>query len=401
MIGNGAGCGTQVPSLAIVALLACGLFTTIGLFSPGLVLPQLARDFANTPHAELLTELVGTLASFAFAVGAPFAGGLIARLGCRRVIVPSLCLFAIFGAAPALLADLWLILIARIGLGLALAGIFTGALTGLGATSTDLRMRLFGWFSMVGGGAAILLFPLVGALGHLGWRPAFLVNLSALLVVPLALRLPASLGVAVAPAGGAEAGARGGLITPAIAGLLIIAALAGMGMLIGPIYAPIYLSTIGITDTRLLAVPVTIGSFAAVAASALYGRAHRRLGLSGVSALALVTMGIALVVCCTTDGIVLFTAAVVIHSAMTALVAPNVSAAALAWSRPGKGAQTIGLANGMMFGAQLAFPFLATWIRGMAGLPGVFLVFGGTIGVIGLVIALRAARGRARRPVTA
>lgn len=62
---------------ALAGLLACGLFTTIGLFSLGPVLPQIARHFNGTPHVELLTELVITSASFSFAVGAPFSGALI------------------------------------------------------------------------------------------------------------------------------------------------------------------------------------------------------------------------------------------------------------------------------------------------------------------------------------
>jgi hypothetical protein len=43
----------QPSAGAQAALLACGLFSTIGLFSPGLVLPQIERAFAAVPHAAL------------------------------------------------------------------------------------------------------------------------------------------------------------------------------------------------------------------------------------------------------------------------------------------------------------------------------------------------------------
>ena len=60
----------------------------------GLVLPQIEREFASMPNAGLLTQLVGGAASIAFAIGAPFAGALVSRVGCRAVIMPALVLFA-------------------------------------------------------------------------------------------------------------------------------------------------------------------------------------------------------------------------------------------------------------------------------------------------------------------
>jgi MFS family permease len=190
----------RLGTAAQVGLLGCGLFATIGLFSPGLVLPQIERAFAATLHAELLTQLVGAVASFSFAVGAPLAGVLIARLGCRRVIVPSLVLFAIIGTAPALMNDLWAILTSRVLLGLTLSGIFTGGLAGIGALPEAQRARMFGWFAVVGGAAAIAMFPIIGAMARFDWHLAFTAHLVALVIVPFAWRIPPALGRAAAPA---------------------------------------------------------------------------------------------------------------------------------------------------------------------------------------------------------
>lgn len=396
--------GVVLPKIGVAALLACGLFPTIGLFSPGLVLPQIERAFIDTPNVKLLTELVGTLAGFAFAMGAPIAGALIARLGCRRVLLPALLLFAVAGAAPALLQDLWSILAARLVLGFALSGVFTSALAGIGALPEGLKMRLFGLFSVVGGATAIILFPLIGAIGHFGWQPAFLVNLMALAAVPLAMTLPRTLGMA-APQDAAiqqNAARDRGLLNAAMIGLLVLAAMAGMGMLIGPIYAPLYLVQLGISDTRLFAVPATCGSIAAVCASALYGRMHAVLGIRGLWAVAMLAMGAALVLAGISTSMMLFTVAVVANSAMVALMAPNVSASAVAFSPPHLAAQAIGLANGVMFGAQLAFPLLAAWLRSVAGLGGVFLLFGALVGLIGAGIAfgMVLARRQVAEPVS-
>ncbi|GAC1572067.1 MAG: MFS transporter [Sphingomicrobium sp.] len=385
----------RLGARAQAGLLACGLFTTIGLFSPGLVLPQIERSFASTPHVEVLVQLIGAIASFTFAVGAPFAGALVSRLGCRRVILPSLILFAIAGTAPALLDDLWAILATRVVLGLSLSGIFTGGLAGIGAMPADVRARMFGWYSVVGGAAAIVLFPVVGLLARNGWHLPFVVHLLAAAVTPLVVLLPRTLGQVTRPVALAENTSSRGMFGPAMIGLLIMSVVVGMGMFIGPMYAPLYLNSLGITDTRLLAIPVTLGSIASVFASGSYGFLQRKLGIAGVSVVGMLTMAIALVVAGTAGMIPMFTAAIILHSATIALLAPHVSATALALSPEGKGSQAMGLANGVMFGSQLLFPFLASWIRAGAGITGVFLAFAGTALLIGLVIL--AGRGAARR----
>ena len=384
----------------MTALLACGLFITIGLYAPGLVLPQIAQSFAGTPHVELLTQLIGSITSFTFAIGAPFAGMLIARHGCRRVILPSLILFTVFGGAPGLLDDLWAILVARAILGFAVAGIFTGGLTGIGALPEDQRAKMFGWFSVVGGAAAIGLFPIVGMLGHYGWHLAFVVYLLGIAVAPLALLMPRTLGQVEKTAATADRVSTQGLLSSAMIAILVIATLAGLGMVIGPVYAPIYLTTLGVTDTRLLAIPVTLGSIASVFASGSYGFFCRKLGMWGVSLLCMLVMGSALVAAGTAGSIPLFTVAIVFHSASIALVSPHISATALALSPAGKGAQAMGIANGVLFGSQLLFPFISSWIREETGVTGVFLTFGAAGLLIALAIAARLGTAR-RRPVAA
>ena len=384
-----------IGASATAALLACGLFITIGLFSPGLVLPQIATAFAATPHAELLTELVGAIASFAFALGAPVAGSLIGRFGCRRVILPALALFALLGTLPAVLDSLWTIVASRALLGLATAAIFTAALAGIGALDESLRTRLFGWFAMVSGTAAIVLFPIVGILGHSGWRLAFVVHLSSLLVIPVALAIPVTLGRrhddGNPSASMAQVPAREPRLDSRMIGLLPVAALAGMSMMVAPIYGPIYLATLGLSDTRQAAIPLTLGAIAAVFASACYGAVNRRMGVAGVTVASTTGIGLALVFAGMTGNVIAFMAALVAVSALLALLGPNLNASAVAFSASGRAGQAIGLANGAMFGSQLLFPFMASWIRGMAGLNGVFLGFGLIMIVVGLT-ALAATR---------
>jgi len=371
-----------------VALLACGLFATIGLFSPGLLLPQLEQAFAGTPNVDLLVPLVGTIASFSFAVAAPGVGALLARFGCRAVIIPSLILLAVAGTAPAMLDNLWAMVATRAVVGAAVAGVFTAGLTGIGSLSDANRARMFGWYGVVGGATAILVFPAVGAIARTGWRLPFAIHLVALLMLPLAFLLPKALGRAARRAPGERRGESANLFGPAMVGLLIVAAYAGMCMLLAPIYAPLYLGSLGITDTRLLAIPVTLSAVCAAISAAVYGPAQRFLGIAGVFAAILIGIGGVLLVAGTTDSVVIFCIALGILGGLMGLVAPNISAAALA-AAPEKGGEAMGLANGVMFGSQLLFPFIATWIRSQAGLGAVLLVFAAAALGIGVTILAR------------
>ncbi len=381
---------------AQAALLACGLFPTIGLFSPGLLLPQIARAFAATPNAELLTQLIGAISSFFFAVGAPVAGVLIARFGCRAVIGPSLLLLGLAGTAPALLNDLWSMLVTRALVGLAVGGIFTGGLTGIGAMPEQKRAKMFGWYSVVGGAVAIAVFPAIGAMARSGWRLPFTVHLVALVVLPLVFFLPKALGRSAATAPAERRDSGGGLLEPAMLGLLGIAAYAGMSMLLPPMYSPIYLTSLGVTDPRVLAIPVTMSSLLAVFASASYGWLYRWLGVAGVSGACLLVISCVLLLAGTTQSIPLFTIAIAIQGGVLGLIAPNVSAAAMHAAPPEKAGAAMGLANGVMFGSQLLFPFLAAWIRGQAGLAGVFFAFAAAGLLIGLSVLAHMAVGRRR-----
>lgn len=170
-------------------------------------------------------------------------------------------------------------------------------------------------------------------------------------------------------------------------------------MYIAPMYSPLYLNSLGMSDPQRLAIPVTLGAIGAVFASALYGPMHHRLGVQGVSAAMMALMAVALLVAGTVQSIFAFTLAIVVQSATLAVLAPNVSASAVAFSPPEKAAQAIGLGNGVMFGSQLLFPFLAGAVRAAMGLQGVFLVFGAAAASVAVYIVVRS-RMRRREAAT-
>jgi len=398
--------GTSAPAAigkgARSGLLACGIFTTVGLFAPALLLPQIEQSFADVPHAALLTQLIGGIACFFFALGSPLAGMLIARVGSRAVILPSLVLVGLAGVAPAFLDSLTAIVATRAVVGVAVAGVFTGALSGIGQAPEEMRPRLFGGLSVAAGGAAQLLFPGVGELAKMGWRWGFAVYLVGFLVIPLALLIPARLGRAFSAGLEGVTAPSAPFLNKGLAGLLVVAVLIGMAMFIGGLYAPSYLaSELGITDTRMLAIPSTLGSAVSPIAAALYGKLYRRINLSGVMIFGLFGLTASFLLASVAEELVLFSIAMLVGGVMYSLLAPNVSASALALSAPQHAASAIGLANGVMFGSQLLSPFAITAILSIGRPVSVFHVFAGALAFAAVAIALAARASGTPAPLVA
>lgn len=374
---GGGDTGTTPGRAGLIALLLCSLCPMMGLFSIGVALPKVAAAFGDDPDAELLAQLIGGASGFAFAVASPAIGALIDRHGYRRVYIASLIGFALFGALPALLDSLPLILATRLVFGVAVAGAMTAGMTGLGGLPHHLRARMFGRNAMVSSVGAIISFPLVGALATLGWRIPFLLHLLSLLVVPLALTLdrvapvPHAVKATPRPAGGIGVSAA----------VLMMAAFVGLAMYTGPIFSPFYLRTIGVTDPTLAALPLSAMSMGSLMMTANYGRLHARFGTTALFGATLALVGCGLVGAGFSPVLPLFAISMFTVSCGLAMFTPNLGAYISATShRPARG---IGWAMSAMFAVQVVFPFLARGVGQAIGPASIFHI----LGAISLAIA--------------
>ena len=369
--GATGGTDAQIGAVGILALVSGSAFTSMALVAASVLLPGMARDFQATPHVALLVQLVGATTPAALALGAPVAGRLVDRFGYRPVYLAGLVGFAAMGVLPAVLHDLYLILLARIGLGLSTAGIMIGLLAGIGTLAEARRAKLLGIQAFMGGVAAMLLYPLLALVAHHGWRPGFFVHASSLLLIPLVLSLPRGIRAA---AHEKTAGAGGRVVAPTLIGVGVVT---GMIMFISGVFAPLYLPSLGVTQPALWALPPTIGAGAGLALSASYGWIHARLSINALFALALGVIGAGLAVSGAANELVLFTVGVAMTGGGLALFAPTLSSAAIRHAGPHMAGRAVGLANGAFFGSQVFFPFISTPLEQMTGLRGVYLVFAG------------------------
>lgn len=383
-----------MSAVGLWALLLSSLFPMLGLFALGPALPNVAAAFPNDPNAELMAQLIGGASGFSFALSSPIIGGMIERWGYKRIYIGSLIAFAIFGTLPVLLNSLPMILLTRVVLGVCVAGTMTAGLAGLATLPAHVRPGLYGRNAMMSSVGAMAIFPAVGAISTYGWRWPFFIHLVALAAVPMAMTLPGRM----APAAHARVagGGRGLGVSPI---LLVLAGFIGLVMYVGPMFAPFYLHTIGITDPRLAALPLSGMSVGALIMTFNYGRLYARFGAQTLFALTLVLSGIGLLVAGLAPNLPMFMAAMFIVSCGIALFAPNVNSHIAATSiNPARG---IGWAMSAMFAVQVAFPFLARAISQATGPAAVFLIFGICALVPGIAAAILGRRSARPAPGTA
>lgn len=148
-------------------------------------LPGMTQFFQAVENAEFLVRLTLTMPALLIAIGAPFAGVLLDRWGRKPILIGALALYGLAGSAGFFLDSLTAILISRMLLGLAVAGIMSGFTTLILDYFDGPELNQFMGYqgAFIGLGGMIFLLA-AGYLADIGWRYPFLVHLFALVVLP-------------------------------------------------------------------------------------------------------------------------------------------------------------------------------------------------------------------------
>jgi MFS family permease len=357
----------------------------------GIVLPQIARAFAGTPNAALLSQLVGGITGLSFAVASPFAGRLIDRMGSARIYFWSSVLFALAGTSVIFLNNLYFILLTRVVLGASVAGALVAAITGIGLLPAREQAKLLGVFTLVGGVLALTFYYVVARLSEFGWRTPFALHLLGIAVLPLILCLPRR-----RPAGpqidiGVAAPTKHRAIPPIP--LLTISLFMGMAGVLPGLFAPFYLAGIGIHNPSQIMVPLMVTALAVMPASASYGWLQHRLGIDGMFAASLLFTAAGSALSAFSSTLIELSGALAVMGLGLGVSAANLNAAAVA-SEPASPGRMIGIVNGVYYGAQALLPFVALAIGNAFGASGVFKAFAIISLAWGLKYAAVAFRGR-------
>jgi MFS family permease len=358
----------------------------IGLFSLAPALPLIQEVFSGAPNAEMLIGMVGAVGGFAFAASSLVMGRLVDHFGYRSVYIGALIVFTLAGLAGAVAPNLPILIMTRAIVGIAVAGAVNAALVGISQLVPPARRsRLLGLTSLAAGISSIAAAPTVGLLARIDWRAAFLPHILGLLIVPLAMLLPAAR--AMNPAAAAQSAKGHG-----VGGMLIAATVAvGMVIFVVNIYPPLYLHENGVTDPMLLSVPIMASSIGSIIGASFYSATTRRFGFAGTFGVLIGAMGVGLTICGLSSALVPLAIGGAMASFAIAMYSSHLNAAAIA-SCPDNPSRALGIVNATLLGSMMLFPFVAPIIIQEVGSRGIFFVFAGIAALFAVATPLAVTR---------
>ncbi|MFX0095187.1 MAG: MFS transporter, partial [Candidatus Hodarchaeota archaeon] len=171
-------------TLLLTSTLAVIVATTI---TPAL--PDMETYFQAVPNVGFLISLMFTIPLFAIAVFAPPVGYIIDKWGRKKLLLLTTLLYGIASSSGFFLNSLLLILVGRMLLGLAVAGIMT-ITTALIADyyHGDQRNKLMGYQVSIMSFGVIISYIAGGLLANINWHAPFLLYLGSLVLLPLILK---------------------------------------------------------------------------------------------------------------------------------------------------------------------------------------------------------------------
>ncbi|WP_013334625.1 MFS transporter [Gloeothece verrucosa] len=167
------------------------LMAVLGATSITPAFPRLARELS------IPTEQVGWLTTaFMFPVflATPITGLLADRWGTKKIVVPSLILFAVAGTACAFIQDFKSLIELRFIQGIGAASLESLGLTSISKLYSGEKLTAAMGYNSSVIGMGLVIYPLIGgALATLGWRFPFLLPLIAIpvgVIVLFKLKIP-------------------------------------------------------------------------------------------------------------------------------------------------------------------------------------------------------------------
>ncbi|MFT4068002.1 3-(3-hydroxy-phenyl)propionate transporter MhpT [Paraburkholderia sp.] len=176
---------TSGVALTLGLCFAIALLEGLDLQSVGVAAPRMAREFGLSVAQMGLAFSAGT---FGLLPGAMFGGRLADRIGRKRVLVISACLFGLLSIMTALVSDFHTLVLVRVLTGIGLGGALPN-LIALSSEAVEPRLRGTAVSIMYCGipfGGVIASVIGVLSAGDTGWRHIFYVGgAGPLLLVPL------------------------------------------------------------------------------------------------------------------------------------------------------------------------------------------------------------------------
>lgn len=168
-----------------LTLLLGSIISVISAVGIATAIPDMSVYFRDVPNSEFLVKLVLTIPSLAIALTAFFFGYLLDKWGRKPILILGLIIYVLAGTSGFIIDSLYILLLSRVVLGLAVAGTISGITTLLidyfHGKELEKYMGYQGAFLAIGG---LFTLSISGVLADIGWKYPFLIHLFGLLILP-------------------------------------------------------------------------------------------------------------------------------------------------------------------------------------------------------------------------
>jgi MFS family permease len=387
--------GRRPGLLQVAVLMLSSCLSILGAVLIAPVLPSMQAAFADVAGAAALVPLVLTAPALVIGLLAPVAGRIVDTLGRKNLLVGAMVLYAVVGTAPLWLDSLPMILVSRIGVGLAEAAIMTCATTLIADYFTghtrDKYLGLQVVFTTI---AATICFALGGALGATSWRTPFWLYLVSL---PLAVMAAVAIWEPVRRAKDEAARALPPVPWRQLLGPVVVSLFGGIAFYTLVVELSYALTAVGVTSVGTIGLISAVASAATAVGALTFPRvAHR--GPATLLPVAFAAIGIGLAVVAAGSTVVVVLIGAVIAGYGQGLLLPSL----LTWTISSLSLEQRGRGTGLWTAAVFLGEFICPLVvlaltAALSGLSAALLA----VGIASLVVAVVVRIVRPTRHVTA
>lgn len=345
---------------------------TVTILAPAL--PRMLAAFNDVPNSELLVRLVLTTPALFVAIGAPFSGFLLDRIGRKPVILVALVIYAFSGTAGFYLGSIYGILLSRAILGLSISAIMSGFTTLIidyfKGADLDRFMGYQSAFISFGGMGFIFIG---GLLADVNWRLVFLVHLLAAIVLILTAFVVNEPARKKSIKGRSSRYDKPAIPYKTIGLIYLTTFISILIFFIFPLQVPFHLSE---SSASLVGLALSVQGLVGAMIALQYGRIKRFLSFYAIFAIIFIFFGINHIILSFAEGYVYIVTALIFGGLGIGLLPANINVwLASVVPNDVRGKAVGGLTMSLFLG-QFLTPIISQPVLVFLGIRGMFLAFG-------------------------
>jgi MFS family permease len=356
----------------IIALIAANMMLAFPVGAVIGAIPAMAQYFGGGIQGAFFAQLILVVPMVALIFGAPAAGFLAEIYHRKPTLMVGLVAYAIFGSAGMFVDNIWILLISRAAMGLAVGLISTVATTLAGDYyEGERRDTVVGWLGMAPTAGSVIGIFLSGVLVDVGgWHLPFVMYLLAAPALALAIFSLDEPAVASSKHQDKEA------LPLRLFVICTLGGVAAISVVLPVFQIPLMLASEGVTRASVSSSIITVVAVVGSIVAPFYARLRHALSTGGVLGLMFVSVGASDALVAASGTIPGVIAASVLAGIGGGLLIPHFMVITMDVASEKARSRAIGFAISAIFLGEFLIPFVAEPLHWAFGLRGMFAAMG-------------------------